>query len=178
VGVLYRVRQFWRIAFLKTDHNEPEQARERLTPAQWELFSQLTPAEQAHALRILQKLLKQGENQPDLLVAALLHDVGKLFYRLNPFERAGVVLVQAILPGQARQWGNLPEAGWESLPGWRKAFITAEQHAEWGAKLAHQAGVSPLAERLIRQHHRSPLQDGLEMENRLLYALWVADNES
>jgi hypothetical protein len=178
VSVLYRVRQFWRIAFLETDHTELEQARERLTLAQWELFSQLPPAEQAHALRMLQKLLKQGEDQPDLLVAALLHDVGKLFYRLKPIERAGVVMAQAISPGHAQQWGRLPGAGWESLPGWRKAFITARQHAEWGARLAHQAGASPLAESLIRQHHQQPIQGGSEMENKLLQALWLADNES
>ena len=59
------------------------------------------------------KLLEQGENQPDLLVAALLHDVGKLRYRMNPMERALVVLVKAVAPDQAQTWGELPSNGWD-----------------------------------------------------------------
>ncbi len=97
-------------------------------------------------MAMFHRLLEQGENQPDLLVAALLHDIGKLRYRLNPLERAMVVLVKAINPEQAHRWGSLPPDGWDRLPGWRKAFIVAEQHAGWGAEMARQAGVSPLTE--------------------------------
>ncbi len=175
--IQYRAHQFWRSVFLKIDHRELAEAQEQLSPAQWALFTQLQPAEQAHAWRMLHRLLQQGENHPDLLVAALLHDVGKLRYRLNPLERAAVVLAQAIIPGWAHRWGNLPAAHWEEMPGWRKAFVIIEHHAEWGAELAHQAGVSPLAEELIRQHH-SLLPQAAELENQLLQALWAADNEN
>ena len=105
------------------------------------------------------KLLEQGENQPDLLVAALLHDVGKLRYRLNPLERSLVVLVKAVLPEQARLWGELPLDGWDRTPGWRKAFVVAQQHAGWGAEMAREAGVSRLTESLIRKHHDPPCQE-------------------
>jgi hypothetical protein len=178
VGIIYRARQFWRTVFLKTDFQPCQQASEYLTPAQWALFTQLQPPEQVHALRMFYQLQDQGEISPDLLVAALLHDVGKLRYPLQPVERAAIVLVQAIFPGRARQWGALPEQAWENLPGWRRAFILAEQHAGWGADLAHQAGVSPLAEALIRRHHQPPLAGGAELEDVLLYKLWVIDNVS
>jgi len=177
VRILYRIRQFWRVA-LKNDSNDLEQVQSQLSPAQWVLFRQLQPAEQEHALRLLRKLLDQGEYQPDLLVAALLHDVGKLRYRLNPVERAMVVLVQAILPEQARRWGNLPPGGWEGLPGWHKAFILAEHHAEWGAEMAHRAGLSPLGENLIRKHHHPHNGEAGEVENYLLHKLWAVDNDS
>jgi putative nucleotidyltransferase with HDIG domain len=124
------------------------------------------------------RLLEQGEHQPDLLVAALLHDVGKLRYRLNPLERATVVMIHAIKPTLARRWRYLPPHEWESLPGWRKAFIVAGQHAGWGAEMARKAGVSPLTETLIREHHNLQGYPAEDVEKDLLRKLWVVDNES
>jgi hypothetical protein len=178
VGVIYRARQFWHTVFLQVDLQRRQQAQGYLAPTQWDLFARLQPVEQEHAVRMLHMLLEQGENQPDLLVAALLHDVGKLHYPLNPVERAVVVLGQALFPAAARRWGRLAVDGWDSLPGWRKAFVLAEQHAEWGARLAQQAGVSSLAESLIRHHHHPPKSSGVELEQVLQYKLWVIDNKS
>lgn len=152
--------------------------RERLTPAQWELFSRLQSSEQVHAIAVFRKLLEQGENQPDLLVAALLHDIGKLQYRLNLFERAMIVVAKALVPRKSRRWGKMPTRGWEDLPGWRKAFILAEQHAVWGAEMARKVGVSPLSEALIRHHHHLPKEDTDQLESNLLRKLWIVDNDS
>lgn len=176
--MVYRLRQFWRTITAKTDPLELEQALALLTPAQAELFSSLQPGEQDHALVMVHKLVDQGESQPDLLVAALLHDVGKLRYKLNPLERAMVVLVRRLSSDTARRWGSLPPGGWESLPHWRKPFVVAEQHEVWGAELAHKAGVSPMAENLIRRHHQPPAQGTGGIENALQYKLWAVDNES
>jgi putative nucleotidyltransferase with HDIG domain len=175
---VYRARQFWRAVFLKTDPDGFMRAHDRLTPAQWWLFTQLQLDEQAHAVSIFHKLVENGENQPDLLVAALLHDIGKVQYRLNPIERMLIVVTQAIFPGQAKRLGDLPPGDWEELPGWRKAFILAEHHAEWGAELARQAGVSPLSEMLIRQHQHPGHSEAGEPENHLLKELWLVDNDS
>jgi len=178
VGIFYRLRQFGQALLAKTDRQALDEAREWLTPKQWELFERLQPAERNHALRMLRKLRGQGDDQPDLLVAALLHDVGKLFYRLNPVERAMIVLARATMPRQARRWGDLPQGDIESLPWWRKAFALAEQHAMWGAELARQAGASLMTEILIREHHHPQgLGDG-NPESNLRYKLWRVDNES
>ncbi len=176
--MLYRVNQFWQALFTNTDTEAYSQAQQLLTPAQWELFDALQPAERSHALAMYRKLLEQGETQPDLLIASLLHDVGKLRYRLNPLERAMIVLAKALLPHQVPRWGSLPPEGWESLPGWRKAFVLSEQHAAWGAELAHAAGVSPLTESLIRQHHQPRGSEPCTPEDNLLHKLWLVDNQS
>jgi hypothetical protein len=178
VRILYRLRQFWRILTAQNRSPELEQARVLLTPAQMALFVQLQPGEKAHACYMVRKLIEQGESQPDLLVAALLHDVGKLHYRLNPLERAMVVVVGWLMPEQTREWGNLPPHGWEAVPHWRKAFIVAGQHAGWGAELARGVGVSPLTETLIRLHDdpHSPLAGDAEII--LLQKLWLVDNEN
>jgi putative nucleotidyltransferase with HDIG domain len=172
------VRQFWRTIFVKTNPLELERAMALLTPKQAGLFSQLQPGEQDHALVMVRKLTEQGETQPDLLVAAMLHDIGKLRYRLHPLERTIIVLAEAIMPRKAHQWGNLPPDGWNEVPAWRRAFVVAEQHAEWGAQLAHQADVTSMTETLIREHHNPHLSSAGSAETSLQHKLWVVDNES
>ena len=174
--ILYRVRQFMHTIFVRVDPSVLEQAEARLSPPQLELFRKLQPSEQSHALAILNRLMRQGESQPDLLVAALLHDVGKLRNPLNPFERAMLVVARRVMPEQTHKWGVQPAGRFDTLPRWHKAFIVAEQHAAWGAEMAHQAGVSPLAETLIREHHHYPRQNQTP-EGSLLIKLWAVDNE-
>jgi putative nucleotidyltransferase with HDIG domain len=178
VRILYRVRQFWHALLLKTDPVELEQAQKILNPEQWTLFAQLQTGEAAHSLALCRKLRDQGENDPDLLTAALLHDIGKLNYPMNPIERALVVMVRTVSPGRARQWGSLPPGGWESAPSLRKPFIVKQQHAEWGAEMARKAGASELTQQLIRQHHWAPDPVSETMEKHLHYQLWRVDNES
>jgi len=175
---LYRVRQFWRTISLKTDPHELEKAHAWLSAEQWEVFTQLQPGEQDHAVTIFRKLQAQGEDQPDLLVAALLHDIGKLRYRLNPLERVMVVLIKAVMPEEAQRVGCIPQDEWDSLPGWRKPFVLAEQHAEWGAGMARQLAVSPLTETLIRLHHQPHSPNANDLERDMLHKLWLVDNES
>lgn len=176
--IVYRLRQFWRAIFVKINPLDLQRALALMNPAQAELFLQLQPSEQQHALGMVRRLIEQGDDQADLLVAALLHDAGKLRYRMNPLERTAVVLVGVISPTRLKAWGSLPPAGWESLPGWRRAFVVAEQHARWGAEMARQAGVSPLAETLIREHHHPHLEQADAEANRLLKKLWAVDNAS
>lgn len=176
--ILYRIRQFGRAFSTHTSLLGLEGAQRRLNPEQWEIFTQLQPSEQGHAVAMYLKLLEQGEIQPDLLVAALLHDIGKLCYRMKPLERAMVILVRAVNLNQSQHWGSLPPAGWESLPGWRKAFIVSEQHPAWGAEMALHAGATPLTETLIREHHHPHGHEANSIENSLLRKLRVVDNES
>jgi len=48
-----------------------------LTPPQLAAFCLLAPTDQRHAVRVLRALLARGERDADLLLAALLHDLGK-----------------------------------------------------------------------------------------------------
>lgn len=168
-SVRYRVSQFW--LALRVD--APSQAdlapaRALLTPEQMTLFSHLQPSEQRHSLRVLADLQAAGETHPDLMIAALLHDIGKIRYPLRLWQRVFIVLAKAVWPTHSRAWGqNQPQ-------GWRTIFAVAAQHPAWGANLALEAGVSPQAANLIRQH-QNPLATENQVENRLLAALQKAD---
>jgi hypothetical protein len=149
--IWYRARQFWQALGAGLLPSDRSQAQGILTPAQLALFESQLPSEQAHALRVLRALLEQGEDQPDLLIAALLHDVGKSRFSLTLWERVLIVLVGALCPGCLRRWGA---TGPETPHGWRRAFVIASQHPHWSAQLAAQAGCGPLAVELIRRHQQ------------------------
>ena len=117
--ILYRTRQFWQAlgasltlgASLAPEDRDLVQAL--LTPGQIALFEGMQESEQAHALRVLHALLEQGEEHPDLSVAALLHDVGKSRFPLKLWERILIVLGQAFFPERAKRWGAAAEnAAW------------------------------------------------------------------
>lgn len=172
--VLYRIQQFW-LAWRAEPLTEEElaPARSVLTAAQMKLFRRLQPSEQIHALRVLQTIQTQGETDPDLQIAALLHDVGKARAPLKIWERVVIVLGKKLLPQRVHAWG----AG-QSL-GWKRPFVIAEQHPAWGAEMASAAGASPLAVSLIGQHQsdrpESPIS---QKEEQLLRILQAADQQN
>ena len=76
-----------------------------LTPAQLSLFRQMQPSEQVHAYQIFKHLETAGQTNPDLLAAALLHDVGKILYPLSIFDRVIIVLGKRLFPERRKALG-------------------------------------------------------------------------
>jgi hypothetical protein len=137
------------------------------------LFTRLQPSEQNHGLRVLQTLQNQGENHLDLLVAALLHDVGKTCYPLRIWERVVIVLGKQFFPNRMKQWGRAQTSSW------KRPFVVASEHPSWGAELARKASASPLAVYLIREHQNDhPPEASNPLVKRLLSALQVADHQN
>lgn len=177
MGLLYRVSQFWHALGAVPSPTELDLAQAALTPPLMEIFLQMQPGEQAHSLRLLQALQRQGQHHPDLMTAALLHDAGKSLYPLHLWERVLIVLVRTFLPAAAYRWGqDTPKNG--KLPWLLKPFIVAEQHPAWGAALAQRAGASPLAVALIRRHQDLLQGNPHTEEDRLLLALQRLDNQN
>lgn len=174
----YRARQFWHALTATPAPQELDLARQVLPPEQMELFLKLQPNEQAHSLHIFYQLREQSPQEQDLLAAALLHDVGKTCYPLRPWERGWIVVIQALLPAKAAEWGKAAPRGW------KRPLVIAQQHADWGAEMAAQAGASPTVVSLIRRHQQPIARpDGqsagsISREDRLLQRLQLLDNES
>lgn len=174
----YRARQFWLALAARPDPAALAAAQAVLTQSQWALFQGMQPSEQAHALHILHRLQAQGETGSDLLTAALLHDAGKQRCPLRPWERAVIVLAQAAAPGLVRRWSSRAEIDSKGCTGWRKPFMVATWHAEWGAEMAQRAGASPLVVALIRRHPQAVPPDSGQAEDNLLRKLQAEDDES
>lgn len=176
----YRTRQFWHA--LRTASNlDYSLAASYLTPRQLTLFKCMQLSEQAHSLKVLQGILERGIADRDLCIAALLHDVGKIRLPLSLWERALVVLIRKFCGRCIHRWGRLSEGGLENLPRWRRAFVVAENHPDWGAAYATETGASPLAVALIRRHQEKVLEHpGSDdaREDSLLKILQTLDDSS
>jgi hypothetical protein len=127
---------------------------EALTPAQAAAFRGLPPHDQAHLCRVYRRL-REGDADRDLLVAALLHDVGKAHPegRVRLVDRAARVVLSRLAPKLLRRLAAWP------APGWRRGLALAVHHPRLGAERAAALGCSPRTCWLIAHHHDRPLPD-------------------
>jgi putative nucleotidyltransferase with HDIG domain len=175
--LVYRSEQFRKYLGFRSAPPKLSEAQQVLTPAQLSLFLRMQPGEQAHSLEVLRRLREQGEMDPDLLTAALLHDVGKVRFPLRLWERVWIVLAGVLLPGRFKTWGETPSEP-EEKAWWERLAMVAAQHPAWGAELAQEAGCSPRAVSLIRRHQDHAPLDLQNEENRLLARLQAVDERS
>jgi hypothetical protein len=169
---MYRAKQFLRSMTARVDPQHHQEVSAILSPELAALFSTMAPADQAHSLRVLQDLIGQGEEDTDLLAAALLHDVGKSRCRLSALERAVIVVANRALPRLVNRLGRRPARG----P--LRAFSTALQHPVWGAELVNEAGGSARLCALIRFHQDHSGEIRNESLEPLLRRLQQADNRN
>jgi hypothetical protein len=111
-----------------------------LSPDQLGLFRSMHRADQRHGLAVHDSLMAQGARDPDLLIAALLHDAGKGHTGLVP--RVVHALGQAYgewIPRLARRLGPL-----------RPGLDRLADHPAVSAELAARAGSTARAVELIR----------------------------
>ena len=143
---LYRIQQFYRAGREAPAEAGLARAQVILPPELFELFTRMLPFEQAHAIRVMQRLVEAGYEESDLLTAALLHDVGKTRRPLRPWERGLAVIIRAVLPDvYTKLAGGAPVGFWAPI-------VVTARHAEWGAEMVEQAGANHRVVWLIRHH--------------------------
>jgi hypothetical protein len=189
-AVHYRVGQFIQALTARVPEEEVTQVVRVLTPEAQALFRRQAIQDQHHALAVYHTLCRAGHTNPQLLAAALLHDVGKAAARLPAWQRAIIVLLERFAPRLlARLSREGPQKHGQDLPGgWRRSFVVHAQHPEIGARWAREAGCSPLTVALIRRHQEKLSSDAAlagrnvdgekdeNEQNQLLTALQAADS--
>ncbi|MBI4216024.1 MAG: hypothetical protein HY687_01325 [Chloroflexi bacterium] len=139
----YRVGQF--LEAVNPARPELDGAAALLSPAQRALFRRLRPDAQRHCLAVFWALVEGGERDPDVLLAALLHDAGK--EEVAVAHRVAAVLLGRLWPGLLERLAR-PGVG----PLWGGLHRNL-RHARRGAELAAAAGATAGAVALIRAHH-------------------------
>lgn len=123
-----------------------------LTPEQAVAFRQLPAFDQRHLIRVYQRLCSAGERDKDVLLAALLHDIGKVGPegRVRLPHRVARVLLRRIAPGLLAWLARRP------APRWRAGFALAVHHPALGAERAASLGCSERVCWLIAHHEDDP----------------------
>lgn len=142
--------------------------------AQQQLFEQMSPNDQRHALAVARTLQQAGYDDPALMQAALLHDVGKSMGQ-PVIHRVLVVLLEAFWPQALHRLASCP-APLNEQPGWRRPFGVHAHHAALGAAWAKERGCEPVAVQLIARHQDRLETEPTRPEDKLLVALQWADN--
>ncbi|NMA68606.1 MAG: HD domain-containing protein [Desulfitobacterium sp.] len=160
--MLYRVRQVWKALYPKITPEEISWAAQILPCNAFTLFQTQSLTEQRHGLDVALDLATKGIEDQNLLIAALIHDCGKIKYPLALWERILIVFLQKASPF----WR---ETLLKRIPFLQNTWEIAEMHPQWGAELASQYEINPLVVDLIRQHHSPISPEGIilyEADNR------------
>ncbi|MEX1158725.1 MAG: hypothetical protein WEC79_07345 [Thermomicrobiales bacterium] len=147
-GALWRLRQFGHMMRSRPDAAvDAELLRLLDCDAQWFLLARLSPFDRAHHLRVHTVVVESGYDDPDLLRAALLHDIGKADDRgrVNAVHRAAHVLLERLSP-------TLLTRVIGSGDGFRHGLWLSVLHPALGASLASEAGASARCCALIASH--------------------------
>lgn len=174
----YRVGQFGRALAPWVPTRDRALASAILLPAQLAAFRLMSPPDQRHAVRVARCLLDGGLCDPDLLVAALLHDLGKVdaagLGRVRLPHRVSKVLLTRYAPGLWRRASARPRRG--PLRG----YYLLRHHPRLGAAWAARLGASARACALIAAHQGGGVAcEGTEVGfARLLARLRDADDRS
>jgi hypothetical protein len=142
-----KVRQAWRHVFGRVSDAERRGLRGWLSAPQLVLFEAMHRADQRHGLDVLALLRAEGHDDPELLLAAILHDCSK---------GRSVRLWHRVAWSLGERYGERVHDLLAPLPGFRMAFERLRHHAEDSARLARQAGCSERTADLIR-HQAAPL---------------------
>ena len=119
-----------------------------LTGPQLRLFESMPRPDQRHGLDVVATLRAAGHDDPELLLAGLLHDCGK-----GP----SVGFWHRVAWSLGDRYGWAPLSWTRRLPGFPDAFERIRAHADRSAALAIDAGCSPRTAALIR-HQAAPLE--------------------
>lgn len=168
--MLVRIRQTWLAFFAWAYPLDTTLAQHYLSPALFSLFQRMSRSDQQHHIRVLKRLLQRGQDHPDLIIAALLHDVGKTHVRLTMIDRIVTVLIKQFASEHYQHWSQGQPTGW------RRACVAAAMHPQWGADMVALAGANPLAIELIHNHQTPPAVNMSEPLKTLLHYLQAADD--
>lgn len=148
-----KIKRTWAYVRARVSSAERDGLATWLTPAQLALFDRMHVADRRHGLDVGSALRKTGTNDPDLLVAGLLHDCGK---------GQRVRLVHRVAWSLGQRYGEWIWRTASHVPTFRYGLDRLRNHADRSAELAAEAGCSPRTVELIRLQE-NPIDEAGEL---------------
>lgn len=146
--MLYRVRQFYKALFAKMTPSDQAFYKQYLTAKEITLFEQLKVYDQKHSVLVAKYLAQLTPEDPYMIKAGLLHDIGKQVYPLNPVEKGLMVILHKLSKGKIQ--------GFKAL----KMVKGYYEHPLLGYQLLEACGeYDAHFLMLVRDHHQKQITD-------------------
>lgn len=162
----YRIKQFFWCFSAYIDIYDKEFIEKYLNENECELFYKLPKYEQKHSIRTakdVHKVLRNNKLDNEMLIkAALLHDIGKIYCKLNPIDKGVLVIMDKITKGHLKKYKDV------------KKIYVYYNHAEIGYNLLMKYNYDDELLYLIRNHHNYKITD----ESKYLSILKLCDSRN
>lgn len=164
----------WSARFVSSVRPGPPRAADRawahglLSDPERRLFDRMSNPDQRHAIAVARRvdatLEPDDPRRPALLVAALLHDIGKVAAGLRTYGRV-IATLSGVVGG--RSYAEI----WQDTRGFTRRVGLYLRYPELGAEMLEVAGSDPLVVAWAREHHLDEADWTLPVESgRLLRA--------
>ena len=135
-----KVRQFGAHLRARVTDDERRGVAAWTTPAELALFDSMHVADRRHGLDVVTTLRADGIDDPEVLVAGLLHDAAK----------GDTGILPRVIHSLGQAWGGWIPRLARVVPGLGESLDRLRTHAEESARLAAAAGCAPRTVELIR----------------------------
>lgn len=150
----YRARQFTHGLRSHLAPGEVAEVRGLLRPEEFRLFLHAEPRDRRHSLDLYRLLATEGAS-PAMLVAALVHDVGK--GRVATWHRVAFVVLNGVSPRVVSVLAAKAGAGW------RRALWRLLHHAALGAQALEAVAADARVVAIVRAHTGTPPAEDAEV---------------
>lgn len=154
-----RIKQFYLSITDKINKEDKTYINKYLNKEELSLFNKLSSSEQKHSVRVAydveyicnRRCLEKNEIQV-LIRAALLHDIGKIYPKLNSIDKSLLVIFNKITNGNLKKLNKL------------KKVDVYYNHPEKGYNLLKNKGYDNKFLYLIKNHHNENNENDLYLD--------------
>lgn len=152
----YRVKQFYWSISSKMGVEDEKFINQYLNNNELKLFYKLSKSEQKHSVKVAYDVKKTCEreniNSQLLIKAALLHDIGKTFKKLNSIDKSILVMADNMTKGSVRKLSKI------------KKVNVYYNHGKIGSDILEKYGYDKELLYLIENHHNFEISGNRALE--------------
>lgn len=151
----YRIKQFYWSVSSKISNEDTEFIENNLNKNELSLFYMLSLQEQKHSVRVaydVENVCKEECIDSKLLIkAALLHDIGKIYKKLNVIDKSIMVIADSITKGNIRRFDYIPKVN------------VYYNHGKIGCDILRRYNYDYKLLYLIENHHNDKIKESKEL---------------
>lgn len=152
----YRVKQFYWAMSAKINKKDSNFLHSNLNRDELEMFYKLPLYDQKHSIKVaydVKEVCKRKNIDSKLLLkAALLHDIGKIYSKLNLIDKSIIVLADSVTKGSIKKFSNI------------KKINVYYNHGKIGKDILKNYNYDQRLLYLIENHHNYNVIGNIELD--------------